>query len=93
MKNNEREFALGYNFLDLKNKKRLTKDLENLPSKELIKMINVLIKSQNKTFKILYKNETDIKIYKKKIKILEGINNKYEKYFDEFEDLFDVKKD
>ena len=60
---------------------------------ELIKMINVLIKSQNKTFKILYKNETDIKIYKKKIKILEGINNKYEKYFDEFEDLFDVKKD
>ena len=56
-------------------------------------MINVLIKSQNKTFKILYKNETDIKIYKKKIKILEGINNKYEKYFDEFEDLFDVKKD
>ena len=93
MKNNEREFALGYNFLDPKNKKRLTKDLENLPSKELIKMINVLIKSQNKTFKILYKNETDIKIYKKKIKILEGINNKYEKYFDEFEDLFDVKKD
>ena len=87
------EDIFDYNFFDTKNKKRLTKDLENLPSKELIKMSNVLIKSQNKTFKILYKNETDIKIYKKKIKILEGINNKYEKYFDEFEDLFDVKKD
>ena len=71
----------------------MPKKPENLLNKELIKMINVLIKSQNKTFKILYKNETDIKIYKKKIKILEGINNKYEKYFDEFEDLFDVKKD
>ena len=87
------EDIFDYNFFDTKNKKRLTKDLENLSSKELIKMINVLIKSQNKTFKILDKNETNIKIYKKKIKILEGINNKYEKYFDEFEDLFDVKKD
>ena len=51
------EDIFDYNFFDTKNKKRLTKDLENLPSKELIKMINVLIKSQNKTFKILYKNE------------------------------------
>ncbi len=100
MKNNEREFALGYNFLDLKNKKRLTKDLENLPSKELIKMINILTNSQNKCFKIfdIFENnkkllKENIRLLEEKVRLLESINNKYEKYFDEFEDLFDVKKD
>ncbi len=107
MKNNEREFALGYNFLDLKNKKRFTKDLENLTSKELIKMINILTNSQNKCFKIFDSFENNMKhleenkkllkenirLLEEKVRLLEGINNKYEKYFDEFEDLFDVKKD
>ena len=100
MKNNEREFALGYNFLDPKNKKRFTKDLENLSSKELIRIIGILINSQNKSFKLLDNFENHIKdlkenkkLLEERITLLEDLNNKYEKYFDKFEKIFDSQKD
>ena len=58
------EDIFDYNFFDTKNKKRLTKDLENLPSKELIKMINILTNSQNKCFKIFDIFENNKKLLK-----------------------------
>lgn len=101
MENNEREFnVMGYNFLDPKNKKRFTKDLENLSSKELIRIIGIFINSQNKSFKLLDNFENHIKdlkenkkLLEERITLLEDLNNKYEKYFDKFEKIFDSQKD
>ncbi|MDN5073374.1 hypothetical protein PJV94_07025 [Aliarcobacter butzleri] len=75
------EDIFDYNIIDPKNKKRLTKDLENLPSKELIKMINVLIKSQNTSFKLLDNFENLIEHLKEKVRLLEDINSKYKNFF------------
>ena len=82
------EDIFDYNFFDTKNKKRLTKDLENLPSKELIKMINILTNSQNKCFKIfdIFENnkkllKENIRLLEEKVRLLEDINSKYENFF------------